>query len=443
MKSAPRDDWGNVKIPRLEMLPSYAQQRPEWITVPPVAQAERFSSLIGIPIVGLPPPTRNLTVEFSLETSYMSLGCLPWETFRPGDKRLAGYKRLWGSKNPFSALIEGKVHDTSFFLDGDMTFIGKNVSYDAHTPQRAARLFFVSAYKAAGTANETLLSATRCAVTETHVDVFVHCPPGRVCRAMRVRRSLVDRRPAARTPLNSNFVQTMRLTLPFAYIGMQSSPTENFLFGSVRQRRRGASVNLSQVPPRVFSARLQLVLQTWYQLLLASDGNVFYNDNDLDSGQNNSAGGNLSAVYGYDFAQLPANGAVEQSVVNAACKRMCTRSTQAAVTDTVQVFSYSRVWLALLFTSSGVMLATGLVGAFLGRKVCVPDILGYVASMTYNNRYLPLPESGGVLDAMERARILRDLLIAVGDVKGSSDVGHVALTTSNDVRRLEKGRRYT
>jgi hypothetical protein len=126
------------------------------------------------------------------------------------------------------------------------------------------------------------------------------------------------------------------------------------------------------------------------------------------------------------------------------------------------VFAYSRAWLALLFASAGVLLATGVAGAALGWRTRVPDVLGYVASMTYNSRYFALPGEdggrgsggggseagvgdggGGVLDAMDRARLLRKVVVSVADVRGGYVVGRVAFTSGADVRRLERGRLYT
>jgi hypothetical protein len=52
--------------------------------------------------------------------------------------------------------------------------------------------------------NTFVVNAIRCNVSETHVEVAVHCaaPTRGACRATRVRRSCVDRRPAERTPLD-------------------------------------------------------------------------------------------------------------------------------------------------------------------------------------------------------------------------------------------------
>jgi hypothetical protein len=191
-------------------------------------------------------------------------------------------------------------------------------------------------------------------------------------------------------------------------------------------------VNLSEVPPPVFASRLSLMLNHFYMLTLVRHGKFFTGSNPTDL-----------STFGYDFGGLPANGSVSQAVVDESCRFACTQSTTATLTHTVEIFSYSRPWLALLFICSTVLLATGLAGTVVGWRTHTPDILGYVTSLTYNNRYFPLPEHGGVLDAMHRARILRDIPIVVADVRGSNDVGRIAFTSETEqARALEKGRKY-
>jgi hypothetical protein len=89
-----------------------------------------------------------------------------------------------------------------------------------------------------------------------------------------------------------------------------------------------------------------------------------------------------------------------------------------------------------------VLLERGLAGSALGMRTHVPDKLGYVASMTYNNHYLPLPDHGGVLDAMHRARLLHDLRVSISDVGEGCKVGCIAFTSNAEVHVLQKGRKY-
>jgi hypothetical protein len=63
--------------------------------------------------------------------------------------------------------------------------------------------------------------------------------------------------------------------------------------------------------------------------------------------------------------------------------------------------------------------------------------------MTYTNAHFSLAQRGGVLDAMLRVRLLRNVPMSIGDVRVERDGGHVAFTSSSAVRRLETGRPYT
>lgn len=62
--------------------------------------------------------------------------------------------------------------------------------------------------------------------------------------------------------------------------------------------------------------------------------------------------------------------------------------------------------------------------------------------MTYENPHLRIPEGGTTLDAMERARLLKDVEVFVGDVHGDKDVGHIAFAVGKPSRKLERGRLY-
>ncbi len=444
MKIAPRDKWGNVRVPRLELLPGARNDSDaRWHAVPPVSQVEQLTSLVGVPVIGLPHEQENVAVDFNLETSYMSLQCAPWETLRDSDPSLRKYRKLWKSRDPLRfkpGADPGPVGvevNVTFFLDGDMPVASRaNVSALARDP-RPRRLFFGSVRRRDDASGELSLSATQCTVTETHAEVAVRCPTGRRdCTATHMRRSRVDTRPEFGSPLDyAVLLRFITQTLPFVSLngGTASTPAELFLRHGTRYVRQeaGKYVDLSEVPPPLFARRLMLVLNTWYQVILTG-GPVFMGD----------APANVSA-YGYDFGQLPANGSVPQSVVDRSCWYMCTRGTEARLTHSVQVYAYHPAWLVLLFACSGALLLTGLAGVVLSWRTSVPDMLGYVASMTYNNVYMPLPERGGALDAMHRARILRDLPVSIGDVCGDDkEVGRVAFTYLTDIRRLEKGRKY-
>jgi hypothetical protein len=457
MKIAPRDNWGDVRVPRLEALEKSSNgNHGAWITVPHITQPEQFSSLVGVPVVGIPTSSANMTADFSIETSYMSLNCSAWDIFEESDARLERYVNLWRFADPLRIrksdldrdfVFGSRAHkpnrtggiDGTFFLDVVAPSYGKRDAAAALRDRRSRRLFFASARRTAGT-DEVMLSATKCVITESHVEVRVRCERGGKggsggCRATALRRSLTDTRPEYVTPLDQRgFVTHLIRAMPMSYstLGRFSSPTERFLHDSAMPAFAAGFVNLAEVLPRIFADRLALMLNTWYMLSRANVNSVFMSGDPT----------NIS-TYGFDFgAQMPANGSVPQSVVNESCRIMCTRSAQATLTRSIEVFSYSRLWLALLFGSSAVLFATGLAGAAISMRTRMPDMLGYVASMTYNNQFLPLPEDGGMLDAMHRTRILHDLRVSISDVESSGDVGRIAFTSNTPVHALEKGRKY-
>ncbi len=186
-------------MPRLDLLPNFNKSSEDWHTVPQVSQAESFSSLFGVPIVGLPPADAPLAADFTMQTSYMLLSCAPWELLRPQDKRLANYTNYLDPSNPFwngaKMLGNDRSQDVNvtFFIDLNFPRYTKmNASAAAHDT-RPRFLFFGYMYCDAGGTKRTI-SATKCSITEAHVEVGVTCLKGRHCRAARMRRSLIDKR---------------------------------------------------------------------------------------------------------------------------------------------------------------------------------------------------------------------------------------------------------
>jgi succinyl-CoA synthetase alpha subunit len=106
-----------------------------------------------------------------------------------------------------------------------------------------------------------------------------------------------------------------------------------------------------------------------------------------------------------------------------------------------------------------VQLATGVAGILvLGRHLLAPDMLGYVASMTYNNAYLLLPSCGGALDPAARVRAVGYMPVHIADVgtvtmplsvsedgavPASDNVRHIDFISLIVVKPLQKGHMYT
>jgi hypothetical protein len=173
-------DWlrGNVRVPQLKSLlnqPSGGGSNGSaaCLPVPNVMQPESYSSLIGILIVGLPPP--NLAASFTIETSYMSLDCAPWLSYRSYANCARNATSLWNvtttsandTVRPYRngiALGQKKVLSTTIFLDTDMA------------PRRAdqTRTLYFGSLVITGVAQFTIRTArvARCAVQLRRATLF-------------------------------------------------------------------------------------------------------------------------------------------------------------------------------------------------------------------------------------------------------------------------------
>ena len=117
-KTGPVDPWGNVKIPRLESLDNTDNNAEGWKTIARTMRPENYSSLVGLPIVGLPD---NKTSNFNIESTYLTLDCgyfeqIPLANF---SEHIPG--KLWLNtseyNDPFQPLPGRKA---SFFIDTNL-----------------------------------------------------------------------------------------------------------------------------------------------------------------------------------------------------------------------------------------------------------------------------------------------------------------------------------
>ncbi len=98
--------------------------------------------------------------------------------------------------------------------------------------------------------------------------------------------------------------------------------------------------------------------------------------------------------------------------------------------------------MSLLLAAATIVFLTGATALALKGRTLAPEMFGFVASMTYENPFMKIPAGGGTFDAMERARLLKDVEVQIGDVNGDEDVGHIALAAGVPLRKLERGRLY-
>ncbi|KAF2823548.1 hypothetical protein CC86DRAFT_298901 [Ophiobolus disseminans] len=487
-KTGPTDPWGNVKIPRLEFVDIANTDKAGWIPVPSQMQPESYSSLVGLPIVGLPATDNS---KLTLDATYLTVDCggfeqKPYPGFNNTSRAKTDLAKLaelvpgqiWPNKSNTNPFEVSKGQRASFFIDTNIgspwdpedpmydTLVGRLDGFVGHynssrlTKEQLSiqrEIIYTSVYSTSVASSEFGLNIVRCKLAQKHVEVQVECA-GRRCATYGIRESRTDTRPTSLTAFEhgvimENFAREFPMAVPFS-IG--SSPTERFLanttiFPFVQQaghlNQDVAYTNISLIKPQEFSKRLSLVLNTYYQLTIQPTGYF---------------GGlpqNLSR-YGPDTipvtdinAYLPSNfSATDNSFfdwwptfdtgVQSSNFPFIGATTTAELTNKQQVFRCSIPWLTLLMTSSTVIFITGLVALVLKRRTLSPEMFGFVTSMTYENPWLKVPHGGTTLDAMERARLLKDVEVHVADVCGQEDIGHIAFAAGVPLRQLERGRLY-
>ncbi|RYN52336.1 hypothetical protein AA0120_g7569 [Alternaria tenuissima] len=491
-KLGTQDPWGNIKIPTLDSMNSSALGPDGWYSVPTDASLpEDYSSLVGLPIVGL--PSRESS-NFSLQYTYLSLDCQPWKQapypglrgrddyFTTNSTRLEELVpgQVWDDKETYNPFGNASAQDrNSFFMDttrsypggvkegndGDLYMGRLNGFFGNYNsslmPEKELTtnrdLLFVSQYATEHDGNGIGLNIATCSLSQVHVEALAQCK-GSTCATTKLRNSLEDNRSTALTGLEHGtimfgFAKQFPRAVKFT---AGSSPTERFLantsvFPFVQQVGNLPSdvmfTNLSLVSPEVFSKRLSLALNTFYQLSIQPTGYF------------GSLSKNLS-LYGPDTstfddinAYLPKNLTATDhafsewwttfdEAVQDIKSPFIGATTTADITATEQIFVCNFAWLALLLAASTITLVTGSVALFLKRKTLGPELFGFVTSMTYENPWVKVPDGGTMLDAMERARLLKDVEVCVADVRGNDDIGHIAFAAGVPLRKLERGRLY-
>ncbi|KAF2461522.1 hypothetical protein BDY21DRAFT_314082 [Lineolata rhizophorae] len=438
VKEAYQDTWGNPKIPFLGRINNTEAQAEGWIPIEGNRSSDDFVSLVGLPIAGVPP---SGIANFSIDYAYMTLDC-PTQVYTqkssPSWRQQLGL--VWGPTNGSNTFNnDQKGTYASFFLDSRLDSSGSPGRYDAlFVDQNSSSLtdptLLVPRDILFGTevmwdVPETLVFLRNCTATQQYVESMIHCNDGN-CRVRKQRpsRRFENRNPKL-TPLDlPTTLYNLFQELPLATGSLQtgdSAATEMFINGSADpfaiQLRQ--PLNMTNIPNELFATRLGQVLNTYYQLSL----------------EPSSFGGNLPGMDAFDQIINERADPLNSDIPGL----FYPRTSNATTAIPFETYKCNYLWLALLETSSIILLAVGAAGMVLKCSSKAPDMMGYVASMTYDNPNLALPPGGAGLSATERAQLLRKLRVRIGDVRVGEPVGHVAFALDNrTVGELHRSKGY-
>ncbi|KAF1977382.1 hypothetical protein BU23DRAFT_452372 [Bimuria novae-zelandiae CBS 107.79] len=147
------------------------------------------------------------------------------------------------------------------------------------------------------------------------------------------------------------------------------------------------------------------------------------------------------------YAMTTLSGALDQTfsnVTRSAHSQLFNGTVAALTTPMPNVWRTNWNWFIALLVSSVVLQIAAYAALFFKYYTCVPDIIGYASSMTLLNPYVPVPTGGTTLHGLERACMLQDMQVMIGDVCADEPAGAVAFAKVDKgrVARLNRKRFY-
>lgn len=443
VKVSAEDTWGNLKIPRLSTVSNVTTLTDGWATVPTLTSPENFTTLVGLPIARSSSGALSST-NFSIEYSYMELQCSPDAYISPKSGTWTHYLgQVWSSTNGSKVFYNNVTQDqTSFFLDTNLeydtdrvtpAYENQNTSTLQDSALQARRnILFGSEYygTAADNTHGYAVFFRNCTVWTEYIEAEVQCD-AQTCGVTAIRPSVqfADRNtnltPFDLFQISSYLFKDLPLATGSLHVS-DAAPSELFIRGvNTPFVTNSSSIpDITTIPSDTFASRLALLLNTYY-LISTSPLSFIGNLPDPED-----SSWNLVTTSAY-----PSSLEASFLAMNAT----------TSVTTNTAIYACNYVWFALLLASSSVLLLTGLTGTMLKYKCLAPDMMGYAASLTYNNPHAQLPSGGGALSAMERARLLKDIPVKIGDANMHGDVGHVVFATTCDeapIGKLSRSKTY-
>ncbi|KAE8139910.1 hypothetical protein BDV38DRAFT_269678 [Aspergillus pseudotamarii] len=438
VKQSPMDLWGNVKIPLMSRLNTTANET-GWRHILD-SSVISYASLMGVPMEGI---TARGNTSFHLETSYYDLDCfdismqqraIPFTEDSSLNFTSLGLPGVHVAATPKGTFLGGNGSlscpmgcSLSFKLGLDRyisTGISANLMAFPNITGNEQTYFpdppiFMFQSRWWGGPGITSFTTAYCHLYQIYVETAVTCVSDGAstpqCAVTAMRDSL---RPHPAKDVT--FFLSALIMQNFADRLVAGSSRGHAATSSLTERYMNNTANpmladvrgdlpLFQLPPRTFSERLSQVINTYYLAGLQPFGTT----------------GNLSAgaEIGPRYAPLSATGL--RSVWNP------TR------------YQINAGWMFMFLLATITMLVAAIACGILIDRTIVPDILGAVSSMTRDSTREPFPHGGSTLDGLDRARLLKEVSVRLGEVRDdSSSTRYLTFTGSEFSTRAQRERLY-
>ncbi|KAK0658036.1 hypothetical protein B0T16DRAFT_453443 [Cercophora newfieldiana] len=438
IKNSSVDLWGNVKIPWLPRPNTATPDSEGWYDVPPELAAEKYSSLVGVPIVNLP---SGKNTSFSIETSYMDLDC--YDLFLGDPVNITHPNIAVPANQSAPAPYRGSIPTTQSRFRIALDSIRPGYTdpeiwrylNDTSTtyPQRTLLLQSPTS----GVESLDKVNTAHCRISTVYIEALTIClsprsglllPPS--CSVTRLRPS---RRPHPHpnlTPFEfgqylASFGENFPEATTFASRWIASSPAsslaEMYLVNPMNPLSPTPDDPLTfrqplrlhaLVSPAQLSERLGQLVNT-YHLGSLSPGAI--------TGITIKNAASLSeAELGAGYTTARDGVVVEMNETRYVCRWG---------------------WWGLFVVACVVMLGAAVTGIVVRTGLVGPDILGYVSSLTRDSPYVRIAEGGSAVDGAERARLLSGLRVQLRDVGSKGrEVGKLVFASMEGAEEEVVGR---
>lgn len=383
----------------------------EWkIIWNPTGNNITYASLIGIPVVGL--PTDGVS-NFNIKARQWDITCSSNEGTNDNQ---TDFDNLYTWKLSYT--------DNKTPVCQNQTQCNLTTCSGYPCPIRSVSL----------ASNETyLFSVAACGMTFENFEAQVQCT-GRACAVQKMRKI-----PLFDDDYPIGYDKTMRNMFTVASLHYMTT-LDNYNIasrvarGSTNMERwmRDPSrfiglmynnVNLYELSPQLFGDRLTIAYNTYWQSTYGTSslaGNL--PDSVAETGVLRVATPDAPSISNISFVVSEAS----------------------TVTKTKPVYKTNWKWFTALMVCSCILLVAAYTGLVLKYITIAPDIIGYASSLTILNPYVPTPTGGTTLHGLQRAALLRDLPVRIGDVSPNEPVGVIALAKADteQVARLDRQRSY-
>ncbi|KAF3007284.1 hypothetical protein E8E14_001242 [Neopestalotiopsis sp. 37M] len=398
--------YGNLRVPHLDrLIGKESTSTGLWTTVDHAKEVP-YSSLLGIPVVGIP-STGNLS--FNLVSRYYTVDCdaavhIENSTiFVNTSSGLGAGFYDWDASSTFTTQVP---------IGGEVSSMW-NGSY-----------FFFNLTSANDETGEDV-SFTSCAISPRDVESAVLCED-KSCQITAMRNITVDLPLWWRqlfSPIQIGLKNLPQVTIGAMHQGSKMSGTLSEMWIQDPQvvydpEKDEKFANFSMISKEALSQNMEILFNTYWQSICASR---------------------------YLFGGLSTNMSLYDDIFSyyQAAVVVDFNTSQVAITkfDGDQ-YSCNITFATLLIIISCILLLISLASFIVGTITLAPDILGYVSSFTRDNQFFPCGEASH-LHGLERAKALNNLKVTIGDVDVGAKSGHIAFARNGtDVHRLRRDRLY-